>query len=453
MCVSQRIKVINVNAIVNRPLLQELKTPPFCGSRNVHVRSDARTLLLITETHKMNFSNLTNVTGLGPFRPPPPHPTDAAIAASASFVTLVMLLTILGNGLVCYSVFHFHRLRSATNYLIVSLAVSDILVGVLSLPFRLTQTLHGEIWPASLGLPGCQAWIWVDMLCSAASILNLTGISIDRLIAISQPLKYRERMTGRRVLYIIAFVWAYAMLCSSLSFVKWNNRESIVVLYQCSIRAKEYITIAALTVFFCPLTILVICYGLVLKIAVGHAKKMQKDKNAIALNYHPDINSSDSVHDNANGLNVPLNGQAGSTEDRGSSRRRSSAVVTLFTKINKAKKSSTLNIIKQLKATKTLAIVVGFFIMCWFPFFVIFLTSQYCDTCFRHIDKKLLDGLLIVFVYVLPVCNSAGNPIIYSCFNAEFRTAFVRVFNKILRRSDRHLNPYNNHTHTKFSAV
>ena len=81
-------------------------------------------------------------------------------------------------------------------------------------------------------------------------------------------------------------------------------------------------------------------------------RKMQKDKNAIALNYHPDINSSDSVHDNANGLNVPLNGQAGSTEDRGSSRRRSSAVVTLFTKINKAKKSSTLNIIKQLKATK-----------------------------------------------------------------------------------------------------
>ena len=185
------------------------------GSRNVHVRSDARTLLLITETHKMNFSNLTNVTGLGPFRPATLRThTDAAIAASASFVTLVMLLTILGNGLVCYSVFHFHRLRSATNYLIVSLAVSDILVGVLSLPFRLTQTLHGEIWPASLGLPGCQAWIWVDMLCSAASILNLTGISIDRLIAISQPLKYRERMTGtpRSIHHCICVGLRYALL-------------------------------------------------------------------------------------------------------------------------------------------------------------------------------------------------------------------------------------------------
>ena len=431
------------------PLLQELKTPPFCGSRNVHVRSDARTPLLITETHKMNFSNLTKCDGSWTFPTATSAPHRCSDSRICQFCHTGDVTNNPGQRACLLQCVPFSS-ASQRNQL------PDRLVGrqrtfqweFCLCPFRLTQTLHGEIWPASLGLPGCQAWIWVDMLCSAASILNLTGISIDRLIAISQPLKYRERMTGRRVLYIIAFVWAYAMLCSSLSFVKWNNRESIVVLYQCSIRAKEYITIAALTVFFCPLTILVICYGLVLKIAVGHAKKMQKDKNAIALNYHPDINSSDSVHDNANGLNVPLNGQ-----DRGSSRRRSSAVVTLFTKINKAKKSSTLNVIKQLKATKTLAIVVGFFIMCWFPFFVIFLTSQYCDTCFRHIDKKLLDGLLIVFVYVLPVCNSAGNPIIYSCFNAEFRTAFVRVFNKILRRSDRHLNPYNDHTHTKFSAV
>ena len=171
----------------------------------------------------MSFSNETLNGTKALFQPQ--RPTDAAIAASASFVTLVMLLTILGNGLVCFSVFHFHRLRSPTNYLIVSLAVSDILVGVLSLPFRLTQTLHGEAWPDNLGLPGCKLWIWVDMLSAAASILNLTGISIDRLIAISQPLKYRERMTGRRVLYIIAFVWAYALLCSSLSFVKWNNKD------------------------------------------------------------------------------------------------------------------------------------------------------------------------------------------------------------------------------------
>lgn len=403
----------------------------------------------------MNSSNETlNGTGAFPHLLPP-RPTDAVIAASASFVTLVMLLTILGNGLVCYSVFRFRRLRSPTNYLIVSLAVSDILVGVLSLPFRLTQTLHGEVWPDNLGLPGCKLWIWVDMLGAAASILNLTGISIDRLIAISQPLKYRERMTGRRVLYIIAFVWAYAIFCSSLSFVKWNNKETILSIPQCSIRAKEYITIAAFTVFFCPLVILVICYGLVLKIAVGHAKKVQKDKNAIALNYHLDTNGSDLGPDNNDShLKVPLN-----KDDLSHKSPRRPSLLTVFLKHqdkankNKRIRSSTLQVIKQLKATKTLAIVVGFFILCWFPFFVIFLTSQYCETCFAHMNKTLLEALIIVFIKVLPVSNSAANPIIYSCFNVDFRLAFVVVFNTILCRKERRKNPYYEHTQTNFSSV
>ena len=123
--------------------------------------------------------------------------SDASIA-SATFVTIVLVLTIVGNSLVCFSVYYFPRLRRPTNFLIVSLAVSDLLVGSLSLPFRIAQTVNHDKWPASLGRAGCQYWIWIDMLCCGASILNLTGISFDRLLAVKWPLTYRENMTSKR---------------------------------------------------------------------------------------------------------------------------------------------------------------------------------------------------------------------------------------------------------------
>lgn len=102
----------------------------------------------------------------------------------------------------------------------------------------------------------------------------------------------------------------------------------------------------------------------------------------------------------------------------------------------KPRKASSLQTMKQLKATKTLAIVVGVFIISWLPFFVIFLAFQYCKLCFKTADipEWLKTAILIVFVHVLPVSNSAANPIIYTCFNNEFRTAFWRVLYRLSGR-------------------
>ena len=86
---------------------------------------------------------------------------SAAIVASTTFSTFILLLTVVGNSLVCFSVYHFPRLRKPSNYLIVSLAVSDLLVGALSIPFSIAQTVNGERFPKSLGLAGCRFWIWI----------------------------------------------------------------------------------------------------------------------------------------------------------------------------------------------------------------------------------------------------------------------------------------------------
>lgn len=377
-------------------------------------------------------SNLTTTL----HHPRPGGSLDASAIATVTFLVLVTVLTILGNSLVGFSVFNYRRLRSPTNYLIVSLAVSDFLVGILSLPFRLTQTLNQNTWPANLGREGCQFWIFIDMLCCGASIVNLAGISVDRLLAVKRPLQYREEMTSKRAMIIIAFVWVYAFFGAALSFVEWEGRETITYAPQCGITAKTYVTIISLFSFFCPLLIVIVCYGLVLHVAIRHALQLQREKEQIAVNFSLEPNGNQTIVDDGDSMsNSPYihlkhGERSGSKQHNGhpyTPGRRSKST------------ASTFNIMKQLKATKTLAIVVGVFIISWFPFFVIFLTFQYCgNECFDgRLSPSVKISLLNVFVLVLPVFNSAANPIIYSCFNQEFRTAFLKTFYRMVGKNYR----------------
>lgn len=71
---------------------------------------------------------------------------------------------------------------------------------------------------------------------------------------------------------------------------------------------------------------------------------------------------------------------------------------------------------------RVLPVVVGAFLMCWTPFFVVHITRALCPACF-------VPPSLVSAVTWLGYVNSALNPIIYTIFNAEFRS----VFRKSLR--------------------
>lgn len=350
--------------------------------------------------------------------------TTTTMVLTSIFITTVMIATIVGNSLVIYCVCYYHRLRGRTNYLIVSLAVADWLVGVLSNPFQLLQVINYRHWPPELGDSGCHFWIWVDMLCSAASILSLTAISIDRLVAILEPLKYEERMRTKHIYLMICVTWVFALICACLSLVKWKDEPVILVSAECFIKSKEYITFVASAAFFVPLMIVLINYSLIFRVAIRHAKHLQMEHVSLATNYRKD----DSVDANHN--EDDANPSSPSRGNRTGCLKRPFFNFTRQKDNNKSR-HATPSVIKQLKATKTLAVVIGVFCVCWLPFFIIFLTFQYCEECFTNIDKDAID----VFVKILPVANSAANPIIYTCFNAEFRRAFKRILWKILRKN------------------
>jgi octopamine receptor len=73
----------------------------------------------------------------------------------------------------------------------------------------------------------------------------------------------------------------------------------------------------------------------------------------------------------------------------------------------------------ETKAAKTLAIIVGLFIVCWLPFFTMYVLRAFCEHC--------INELLFSIVFWIGYCNSAVNPFIYALFSRDFRLAFKQI--------------------------
>lgn len=139
-------------------------------------------------------------------------------------LSLTILLTIVGNILVILSVFTYKPLRIVQNFFIVSLAVADLTVALLVMPFNVAYSLIDR-WV--FGFTACKMWLTCDVLCCTASILNLCAIALDRYWAITDPINYAQKRTLRRVVLMIAGVWLLSGLISSPPLIGWNDWPAV----------------------------------------------------------------------------------------------------------------------------------------------------------------------------------------------------------------------------------
>ncbi|KAK7043815.1 5-hydroxytryptamine receptor 7, partial [Halocaridina rubra] len=176
---------------------------------------------------------------------------------------LVMVLlfiivgTVIGNLLVCVAVCLVRKLRRPYNYLLVSLAVSDLCVALLVMPMALLYELLGE-W--QFGRLACDVWVSFDVLSCAASILNLCMISVDRYLAITKPLEYGVKRTPRRMVAYIAFVWLGAAFISLPPILILGNEHGDDG-STCEVCQNFWYQIyATFGSFYIPLTTMIIVY-------------------------------------------------------------------------------------------------------------------------------------------------------------------------------------------------
>lgn len=275
--------------------------------------------------------------------------SDGFRAGTATFTIILILGTVFGNILVIVAFSHYERIRTVTNYFLVSLACTDLCVALFSMPVWVAYLLTGPAWVLGTGLS--RVWTMVDILIGTASIMNLMVISFDRVLCIKNPLRYTLWMTPRKVTVIISSVWIYSFGVAVSSFLLYP---------------KPIFNLIATVVCFCvPLLVIITAYSIVFRVALHQMKQIHATTLA----------------------QVP--------------RRQSS-------------------FLKEVKAAKTLAVVVGAFVICWLPFIVINIIYSLCEPQSCPVVKPEI----ILVTKWMHYGNSLLNPIIYTFMNRDFRKAF-----------------------------
>nr|XP_046150871.1 dopamine receptor D2a isoform X6 [Oncorhynchus gorbuscha] len=175
----------------------------------------------------------------------------------AMLLTLLILVIVFGNVLVCMAVSREKALQSTTNYLIVSLAVADLLVATLVMPWVVYLEVVGE-WRFSK--IHCDIFVTLDVMMCTASILNLCAISIDRYTAVAMPMLYNTRYSSRRrVTVMISVVWVLSFAISCPLLFGLNNTatrdESL-----CIIANPAFVVYSSIVSFYIPFIITLLVY-------------------------------------------------------------------------------------------------------------------------------------------------------------------------------------------------
>ncbi|XP_026231565.1 trace amine-associated receptor 13c-like [Anabas testudineus] len=254
------------------------------------------------------------------------------------------------------------QLHTPTNVLLLSLAVSDFFVGFLWL-FQI-MIIDG-CW--FLGDIMCNLYHVLDCVMTSTSIGTMVLISVDRYVAICDPLHYPSRITTGRVqtcvslCWICSFFYVNMMMKDNLKQPGWYNScagECVIIFNQNQKVADLILT------FIVPITVIVVLYMRVFVVAVSQARAMRS--HIVFVSYQRSVSVS-------------------------------------------AKKS-------EVKAARTLGVVIVVFLLCLCPYFCVSLIGQ----------DKLLNILSDAFYLCLFYFNSCLNPMVYALFYPWFRKS-IRI--------------------------
>ncbi|KAM9765263.1 LOW QUALITY PROTEIN: D(4) dopamine receptor-like [Menidia menidia] len=356
------------------------------------------------------------------------------------FGVLLIAAVIGGNALVCVSVYLEKALKTTTNYFIVSLAFADLLLAVLVLPLFVYAEFQGGVWTLNMTL--CDGLMTMDVMLCTASIFNLCAISVDRFIAVSIPLNYNRRHVDQRQLGLLAGTWLLALGVAApvlLGVQDVAGRRG----GRCRLEDSSYVVYSSVCSFFIPCPLMLLLYAGVfsglrrwedarrarLRSSIEACRKLQHAAAAGAL--PPPLPGAPPPGPPA--LALPRVVERDLAQSRGEDsgdeaqrerpyprQYRENSVPTLAPPQQPRRSRAKINS-RERKAMRVLPVVVGCFLFCWTPFFVVHTTQALCESC-------SIPPALMSTVTWLGYVNSALNPVIYTIFNTEFKKFFKKCF-------------------------
>lgn len=310
----------------------------------------------------------------------------------AVFIILFMVLAVLGNTLVCIAIALSPNLRNnPTNYFVASLAVSDIGFAIFIAPIQISKLLHDNQFCFSLH--ACWIFVLSDLVVTPATIITLFVIAADRFYCIRRPFAYHEKMTKKKAKKIVAIVWLCAFIVASVFLVRWDKPSEPVIKLSCYTDNKYFYMMLNILIIGIPLVVMGVMYFLILRVAITQIRAIKETEVCLP--------QCDENENNAR-------------KYTGTANRRTH---------------------RQLRATGTLAIVYGAFVICWLPLcllnIIIGIDSNIVKDSYES-NPEIFSVILIM----LPMLSSTINPIIYNFSNLQFRTAFKVVMYRMVGKGE-----------------
>lgn len=146
-------------------------------------------------------------------------PTALSIT-SATFCSLLTVTATTGNVLVLLAVIidPNRNLRSPFNFLVANLAAADLIVGCVALPMSVEFYIRESLTDKITLLPRDDARRVSSFISTTASLFSLAALTVDRFIAITDPLKYKIKLTTKRAAIVSLVLWVVSIAFPFLYF-------------------------------------------------------------------------------------------------------------------------------------------------------------------------------------------------------------------------------------------
>ncbi|XP_051541291.1 trace amine-associated receptor 13c-like [Myxocyprinus asiaticus] len=281
------------------------------------------------------------------------------------FFSLLSACTVFLNLLVIISISHFKMLHTPTNLLILSLAVADLLVGLIVMPIEAIKLIE-TCW--YYGDTVCRLFMMITGLLLSASLGNLVLIGVDRYVAVCQPLLYPQKITTTKTVVSICICWSCCSAYNSAIVISngyYTSQRKDICYGKCIGMITSAWIFTDLTIsFLFPCTVIITVYLRIFYVAHRQVKVI----NSL-------FKSEKCVME-------------------GSVRRKSES-----------------------KAALTLGIIVTVYLLCWIPYYILSLTES---TVISTTTITILSWALYI--------NSGLNPLIYAFFYHWFKMSIKHIF-------------------------
>ena len=289
------------------------------------------------------------------------------IWTEAVSLAIINIMAISGNISVCYAVYRNQRLRSLANMFVIALAVSDLLVSVCGMPLSIATLVQGR-W--IFGPTVCRLQGFAILTFSISSLLTMGVIAVSRYFCVVKPTRYIVLFRRQRILMYTAAVWCMALIGSVPPLIFQTGgytfqpaKAMCMYPFQTNIAYTVFIECVFVAA---PFTLITFCYAKVFYTVSRSNRVFTQENNPEQLRAN----------------------------------------------------------VEDAKVTKTLALVMASFSLCWLPICI----TDYIDAA--RGEPTLPRQMYLTYGF-LAYLSSSINPFIYGATNRRFRREYKMILKKI----------------------